>query len=433
MNNDIALVIIGRAIGIISAITFNAFIARVIIPEDVGAYFIALSCVSLLTTFVRFGIEDKLLKIVADQYNYGDINGIHRSVFRATRLILITFSITILVASPFYEMLFTQYFDTPQLSQPPILYCLIIWLGFWSWQTISMQGLRSTKSFFVATLLNGGLNQTINILCLLLLKGVLSAEITLTTIMIVVSSTYILTSLIGFIWLHCKAKLATPQLTTKPRKNKRVAPSLLLFLNQATQYISNTADIWIVAIALGITPAALYGAATRLAAFVGIPLIIMESILPSKISKCILSDNRYDQEKISQSNAMLSTLPSIAIFFIVLFFSSEILEIIFGAQYQAASDCLRILSIYHLSHCLMGPSSLILLMNGYHKILTTTAIIGGLAGTTTCYAMLQHFPSIETAATTFAIANIATKLTRTLAVYKYCGIKTYINIKHLAV
>jgi O-antigen/teichoic acid export membrane protein len=160
------------------------------------------------------------------------------------------------------------------------------------------------------------------------------------------------------------------------------------------------------------------------------PLLIINGIIPSSISQLYRANDKNRIQIILQTAALITAGPTILVAIIFAYASSEILSLIFGASYSAASNVLLILIIGQVISTLVGSPGTLLAMADRQKALMFIGICSGLVGILISLLLVGSY----------GIVGIATgaslgKIIHNLTIWFYClrvlKIKTHASVFHM--
>ena len=128
-----------------------------------------------------------------------------------------------------------------------------------------------------------------------------------------------------------------------------------------------------------------------------------------------------------------ATLPS---FFLVFFFPSAVLTVLFGAEYSAAAAALQILTLGFFVHTFLGPNGMTLIALGKTQLLMRLSIISVLINIILNILLIPKFGMIGAAAAS-VVSLIIVNLFRTVQIYNHSRIhpftKSYIKASIISI
>ena len=114
----------------------------------------------------------------------------------------------------------------------------------------------------------------------------------------------------------------------------------------------------------------------------------------------------------------------VALFFI--FFSEQLIELLFGSEYQAAAIVLTILALGQLLNTLIGPAVLILNMTGHEKLNVKGIILALLLNIVLSFILIPLYGLVGAAIAT-VVSLTSWKIVLAWWTYKYTGLKLFIR------
>jgi len=366
----------GRILGLLANFGFNMVLARQLAPDQVGYYFLLFNLITFLAIFARFGCENYALKAYADAINR------HRSgtiiLTRVITLIIIASVGTTVIFWLASSFLFITVFSAPSLAT--LTSFIIAWFVLVAFQAVQAEILRAAGLFLKAALVKGTLTYSLNVIVVVGLF-LFDYPFNLTTVLQLVVVNALITSLFGFYWIMKRDRDNQDNIADKSIKDITLltctAASIPLLINQAAMFITSQSDIWLLGAFYGPEATAYYGAAARLVLLTGLALTIANGVLPPFISKLRVNNDKAKLEVLVRVVATVTAIPAVIIISLFIFYSEEILTLIFGEQYAVASNILIILSVAQLVNVLVGSCGYLLIMHGYNNQFMVYSLSGG--------------------------------------------------------
>lgn len=324
----------------IGSLIFTIIMARILLPEKMGLYSLALSTIVFFAAFSDLGLSNALFTYIPkklSQKKQGEAKGYFDLFLKIKIILLLAVSIILISLS---------YFISHNYYNQPIFYALlvsgfyIITNGFFSFYE---QLFKSTNNFkvplvkeIIFQILRAFL---IPLLLILLLKNSVSNEILISLIFLVLSLAYF----ISFFYMYKKSKKEIPFLSIKPSTISRSEKkNLLKFLIPLTvTSISGIFFGYIDIIMLGRYVQSefisYYSTAFTLIASIGVIISfistgtfpLMASLSKKKLNEVLKTAMKY--------SFLIASLSSIAI----LLLSNFIINLLYGIEYINSAVVLR--------------------------------------------------------------------------------------------
>lgn len=363
-----------RVFTVLSNLAINVLIARLLKPQEVGAYFLLVSVVSMVTIFALAGTERAIVRIIAESTGRGE-PGRARTAVRKSFLIIGTTSLV--TAALFYlfgfKLLIRHVFHVQLLEELTLIGA--IWVIFWSFESLTAEMFRGFQQIHLAVVFKR-LAPNILVVSGVLIGSLLREGWTLKQFTLLVLFAWIASVLLSA-WMILRY-------SDSMRGAGKVGVSEILKLSWPMWIVSFVTfslpqvDLWLVAFFETAEVVAVYGAASRLFRFVAVPLLIVQSVVPPLIAEMHARGETSELEKGLRTAATLSFIPGSIIIAAYMFFGDFILRLVYGSYYSQGTLILQILSIGMLTRILSGSSQSTLMMTGHERLMMQISIFSGL-------------------------------------------------------
>jgi O-antigen/teichoic acid export membrane protein len=368
-------------------IVTNALLARMLSPQEFGAYFLALSIVSLGAVVGSFGLPKTAVRLVAENM------GLERSG-RARRVIYTVLGLGVvgtLAASLTYllvigDLIGKYLFHSPLLVGVTGL--IAGWIAISIVQEITAETFRGFHDIRWATLLgglatggkSGGLIMRILLLGLVALIWVKSGETDLQTVMLVsIGSGSVSVLLSGWLLWGKVSSLGSKVAEEEPVSPKEVLDDAIPFLVIAlTAFVLLSSDIWILGVLGSGRDVAVYGAASRLVTFVAMPLLIVNLVLPPIVAEMYAQGKTARLERTLRTFSTLAGVPSLLVLVGFMLLGGPIMGLVYGKPiYQSGTAVLvlLILSAAKLVAVWSGSCGLVLQFTGHQTSMLRVSLL----------------------------------------------------------
>jgi len=416
--------LIGKAGILLNGVLINVLLARLLSPQDMGAYFVAFNIVSFGGVVGTLGLNQAVVRFVAESIGLNQPERARKVIF----MVLKTVTIGALVIGSTY--FFLGGFIGAKLFKSPALFSvtrlIAVWMVTVTLQRILSEIFRGLNDIRMASLLSGVTTGCLFVVGLILLWSVQAhAKLDAVLILAVVSGT--ISSIIAGWLLRAKmVRLPHGRPISLVKYSELLHVSTPIFVTNLIIFLLTQGDIWIVGAFLSQEQVAIYGAASRLAVLLSMPLGIVYGAIQPTIAELFFQKKNKELERVLRTTATLAGIPLFLTLIAFLFFGEQILGFIYGDFYRKGAIVLSVLCIGHMVNVWAGTCGLLLNMTGHHNPATRITFFSVLLAAIISLAVVNNYGVIGVAAATafgYICLNIA------LVVYgiKVLGIKSYMS------
>jgi O-antigen/teichoic acid export membrane protein len=354
---------------------FKMYIAQELGADMLGIYALGLSIVTILSTFLSWGLGNGLIKFVSKYIAIKDYIQLHTYLRRTFELTLVLSLIAALIFFIFPEFISTTLLNTPALtSYMPFFGILIVVNALVTLADQTIRGLQEVKK---STIIGQFIRLPVKISIAVLLvytgfelRGYLLAEIIAAIIAMVLLGRLVV-KLLPNNMLSLKKRAAGNIL-----KEERRFGNNMLIMN-TVGLLQGQGDKILLAIYLSTTDLGIYSIVLALTAFVPTILVSVNSIFTPIISQLysenkIIELRRYYQ--LSSKYIFVLTFPLIAFLAV---FSEQVLRI-FGEEFKSGGFLLLLILIGELINNSTGSIGMMLSMMGLEKQMRNISILSSL-------------------------------------------------------
>jgi O-antigen/teichoic acid export membrane protein len=209
----------------------------------------------------------------------------------------------------------------------------------------------------------------------------------------------------------------------------RVAWPLLVM--NLIAFVLQQAGLWIVGAFQPQEDVAIYGAATRLAVLVGMPLSIANAVVPPLIAEKYALGERRELERMLRTVSTLAGIPAFVALSGLILLGGPILSLVFGDFYRQGALALALLSAAGIVQVLAGSCGETLMMTGRQVLLMSISLLSGAVTVGAGLAVVGRYGTTGVAAAVAAGVILHTALTWLGARYT-TGIWTHVGFKGVA-
>lgn len=361
--------VVASAIGLFT----NALLASMLSPAEFGAYFLALSVISLGAVIGALGLSKSAIRFIAE-------NMILDRSGRARRAVYVVFGLGVVgslgVSLAYWlvvgDLVGRYLFHSAVLVGVTGL--MAGWIAISVMQEITAETFRGFHDVRSATLLgglatggkSGGIVMRVLLLLCLILLWLKSGETDLRTVMLISLGAGSVSVILGAGLL--RAKVATlgsghADDALGPREVLRDAmPTLGISL---TAFVLLSADLWILGALGSLQEVAVYGATSRLVALVAMPLLITNLVLPPIVTEMYAQGKTVKLERTLRTFSTLAGAPSLLVLLGFMLLGGPILELVYTDYYRGGVVVLVLLSVAKMVAVWSGSCGAVLQFTGH--------------------------------------------------------------------
>ena len=413
----------GKMVTTAAGLVINALLARLLSPEDFGAYFIILAMVMFAAILAQVGMSQTVVRFVAESLGTG-------RPARAAKAILLCLSYVLIGSLVVFlgfnlglgQWLALHIFDSELIGN--VIGITSIWIIFMAFQNIAGETFRGFHDIQFATISGGTLTSILSAVFFGVLWGIRGhsdvGEVILFSIIACGINLVIAATIIQKRYKKIRGK-------TSLQSQEIFQVALPLFLTNLMLFALIQADVWILGAFDSKESVAAYGAVSRLVLPVTIPLLIVNAVIQPIIAELKATGQDRMLESILRTTAPLAFIPVLPVFLFFLFCGGGVLELLFGSFYRDGYLILVILSIGQIIYAMTGSPGIVLMMSGYQKLMMYISIFCGVFVVVGSLLAVTLYGMIGVACFT-ALGYIMQGVLMMIAVKVKIGIWTYIDL-----
>jgi O-antigen/teichoic acid export membrane protein len=366
----------GRVAQGVAALATNALLARLLSPQELGAYFLAFSLIMLGTMVGSLGANYAAVRFVAESIGLNQFA-------RARHAVGVMYVVGVLGAlgcGSLYllsgGMLANKLFHAPALAAVTGL--VAGWIVVMALQGLLAETFRGFHDIRLATAF-GGLLTSLLLTAFLAVLWAFEGRADLTTVMLLAAGSS-LTSVLLAGWLLRSKISSLPRNGMQGRVSFSEAMCVTwpLFVTHLTVFVLTQADIWILGALGSQEEVAVYGAAARMMLLVGMPLLITNAVVPPIISEMYFKGRVRELERVLRVTATLAGIPACLLLLLFILAGEPIMGLVYGNFYRAGALVLAVLSIGQLANVWAGSCGITLMMSGHQVTMMSITVFSGL-------------------------------------------------------
>lgn len=423
----------GRMATILGGFVTNALLARLLSPQELGTYFLALSVVTLGAVTGSLGLNHAGVRFLAASVGLEQF-GRARSTVRVVLSLGLLGAIGIGLAYALLGGLIGNLFAAPALAAVSGL--LAGWVAVATVQGLLAELFRGLHDIRLATFFgaltsgNGVMPAGLLISCLVLLWAT-QGEANLVMVMGLSTGSGLASALTaGWFLRRRMASISVDGGDDRAMAQEILRVAWPLLLTNVTLFALAQADVWIVGAFRGQEEVAIYGAAARLVALVAIPLLVFNAFVPPMVAEMHAQGRLEELEHMLRSTATLSGLPSFFAFAIFALAGGPLLRLLFGDYYGVGASVLTVLSVGQFARVWFGSCSTALMMTGYQRTAMIVTVFSGLVAITVALGMVGPYGTLGVA-TAASLGNVLQSILAWLMVKRATGMWTHVSLTRL--
>ncbi len=416
-----ALALAGKLAFILGTLAWNALLTRLLPPPEVGTFYLIASIALFGELIVLGGLNQAGMRLVASRNATGQSP---RPAILGGALLLTLFAVA---GGTLYATIIGPYIGHRGFQSPAIVTLstlTAVWFALRAIQGYLAFLLRGFHRLGLAALLDGA-STSLLFTGFLLWVGLSPAQAEIRELLLGMIGAVACTVVAALLVLRPSWSRSPHQPGLMLREPLRIGLPLAM-LALASIGIGEV-HVWIAGILLTPTELALYGAATRLAKLLQMPLQITNGVIGSSIAELSARGERKRMQAVLQTAAAASTLPTLLGAIVFGVFAQTVLGLVFGDDYTAGWPVLGLLAIGYLVSALLGSAGVLMTMSDRQNHLVLMALVSGALGVA---ISLWLAPQIGIAG--IALGVTSGRIAQNLWMWHYCrrviGIDTHASL-----
>jgi len=366
----------------------TGLLARMLSQQELGAYFLALTIVSLGAVVGSLGLPKTVVGLVAENMGVGRPERARRGI-RTVLGLGVFGALGISLAYLWVGDLVSEHLFHSSLLVG-VTGLLAGWIAIAVVQEITAETFRGFHDIRLATLLgglatagkSGGLIMRVLLLGVLVLLWVRSEHTSLTTVMLVCIGSGSMSVVLSLWLLYDKVSSlgssegsADEELVSAKEILDDATPFLAIAL---TSFVLLSADVWILGALGSLKEVGIYGAASRLVAFVVMPLLIVNLVLPPIVAEMYAQGQTGRLERTLRTFSTLAGIPSLLVLLVFMLLGGPILGLVYGKPIYHSDTAvlvLLILSAAKLTAVWSGSCGLVLQFTGHQSSMLRVSLL----------------------------------------------------------
>lgn len=416
----------GRVAVALASLAINALLARLLSPDEMGVYFIAITWVAIAALIAQLGLGHAVIRLLGEALNRSDGGAARGTVASVMRLGMVgAIAMGALTYTAPGHWAAENLFRSPLMTAVLGATALVVFLT--SLQNLFAEILRGFHDIPRATLA-GGMFASLAFAALLGLQMVLDGQTTLRFALWSNVIALLVSVLFGGYWvIRALAPLPRAKSVSHSALLGLTGPMLLITV---CSLLLMQADLWILGMFRPQTEVAIYGAASRLAATLWMINGILAAVLPPLIARQCARNEIPALQRLMRAAATASALAALPIVAAFAVFPSEILGLIYGTYYAQGAAVLAFLSIGWFANIFLGMRGYVLLMSGHERSLMRIMLVSAGLNLVLC-TIAARFGTISTVALASMTAMVLSGLLETWLLRKTMRMWTLFSVRSI--
>lgn len=420
-----AWAVAGKVLSSFSGLAFLGLLARLLRPEEMGLYFLLLNIATFFAIFGRGGMENTFLRFIAQANSSGQWQRLRELLSKGSVIVAAQILLSALVLGICLPWLGQAVFDSSELSRLSLVGAL--WAGLLALEMIVAEVFRGFQDIGGAVWFGGLCSSLLRVL---FLGGVAvsgqSANFVMILGLILISS--VINSSWAVIVLYRRWQNLPPAKDREVSYGELLDHSWPLLVNAVVIYLLTHSDIWILGAFGSKDDLAIYGAASKLVMLTSMSLSIVNTVIPPLIAQLHAEKDIPRLQRLLQTVATLSGIPTFIILLIFIFGARPIMEVTYGSFYGTGSLALIILSIGQVVNVWVGSCGYVLIMSGYRKTIMQISVCTSLTALLSGVTLVRYYGFIGVAIA-YSMSMILQQLGMWIMAKLKCNLWTHCSFK----
>lgn len=361
-------------------LSFAAYVvlARLLIPGDLGAYFLTVSVVTAGVIVASLGLNEATVRFIGEFLGRNEIASARDAVLRALQLCVFGAILGVLLYVGMGRFLAIDLFH--QVLMAAAVGLTGAWIGLAVLQKSLSSIFRGLQHFHLCALFAGppglvaGGALVTSLLVILAVKHHSSFEV---VVWLSAGSTA-LASVLGIVLLAQCIPRESTKVAVSIRWTRVMSVAWPLLVTDLLLYVISQTDLWFLGGFRSAEDVAIYAASWRLAQLIAVPLAVTNAVLPPFIAQLYVKGEKKHLERLLRRFATWGSIPAIIGCLIALSFGRPVLDLFYGPFYSRGAVVLAVLSIGQAANVFAGSCGFTLMMTGHER---TMMVITGISGT----------------------------------------------------
>ncbi len=405
----------------VSAFVSSALLARLLSPEDFGAFFLVLTMARVAMLIGQAGMNQAVVRYAAAAIARGRPSQARDAVLKA---VLVTAVGSVVVGLAYW---LASLFWAERIFSSPVMAAggglVFSWIVAGSLRLVVAECFRGLNDLRLASLLELFLFESVFAAVVFLFRQ-MSGRAGFRTVLLIAAVVAVCSALVSLI-------LVSRRIRRLPggdgvRARAMLATGTPLLVSNISAALMAHSGLWLAGAMVSASGAALYGTALRLAMLMQLPILILNSVVPQHIAALHAGGDRGRLERLLRMSAAAEFIPVVLLYLLFILAGRAVLGLVFGAFYSGAYPALLLLCFGVMVNGWAGYCGPALMMSGNQKSHMLISLICGIIAVVSAILLADPFGVVGIAAA-MAAANalqhfvMVALVKRRLGVWSFTG------------
>ena len=376
----------GKIYSVFVQLAVNALLARLLLPSDVGLYFLIASLVEFFVIFSLLGMKRSIVRTISEALAKKQPTRASQAVRFAMQIgLLASVILALSLVSGAGQMVAEKVFGSPLMGN--LIYLPAIWLVVLTLLTIIAESFRGYHDIRFATLFNRMVANTI-IASILGFLAITNQAVDIRIILTFVVVAYAINLMVALLVIQSYLGKGTRPQRAGISRSELLQKSWVLYFNDIVLFLSFQGQLWLLSYYSVKEDVAIFGAVLRLMTLVTATLNMLRMTILPTIGDLYTKQQYREVEKVLRVSATIAGLPAIAGLLLIILFGKNILFIIFGSHYTAGYMALVVLAMANLINVFTGTPAVLMIMASKENYLLGFSLISGVLSILTSFLLV---------------------------------------------
>lgn len=415
-------VTIGKASTTITGLISSAIITRVMQPESVGTYYIAISIITTAALIAEMGLGRTTIRLIGEAKGLNEISKIKSTIYTSLVLIFIGIAVVTIIYLLTGKTISILFFKSLELRSITTLTSIsIIPTALGSLLSEAYRGLQDFQSSETFEGILKGILISLGLGIILLIRK--SATIEEVMLIFIISSGVNA----AFALIFINRRLPTSAMNNQTFLFRDlILISLPVFLTEMALFLSSQSFLWVLGFFRSSEEVAVFSIVVKLAALISTPTLLYKQVIAPFIAELFFQGRIQELEKLIRPITTISFSVALFLGLIVFLKGRDLLSLVYGNFYAGGHFALSLIVIGQLISIGTGPCGQLMIMTGNQKKLLQISLLSGITSVIVSIFFVEKFGYVGAAIgllTYMAMNNLIT----TYEGFRKIGVKSWIG------